>query len=66
MSIARIRETDEQWVELPEPDLERYLLHTRGPAANDNRRLSAETFRTVQLGACVALIGAATLIGALI
>ncbi|MBB2962191.1 hypothetical protein [Methylobacterium sp. R2-1] len=66
MSIAKVRESDEQWIELPEPDLERYLLRSRRQAANDNRRSSAETFRAVQVGACVALIGAATLIGALV
>lgn len=66
MSIAKVREAAEQWIELPEPDLDRYLLRVRAPAANDNRRISFETFRTVQIGACVALIGAATLIGALV
>lgn len=66
MSVAKLRETSEQWIELPEPNLDRYLLRSRRPAANDNRRLPLETFRAVQIGACVALIGAATLIGALV
>jgi hypothetical protein len=66
MSVAKIRETDEHWIELPEPDLERFFLCSRGQAANDNRRSSAETLRAVQVCACVALIGAATLIGALV
>ena len=66
MSIAKIRESDEHWIELPEPDLERHFLRSRGQAANDNRRSSIETLRAVQVGACVALIGTATLISALV
>ncbi len=66
MSIAKVRESAEQWIELPEPNLDRYVLLTRRPAANDNSRISTETFRVVQIGACVALIGAATLLGALV
>lgn len=66
MSNAKLRPSDEQWIELPEPDLDRYWMRARPQAANDNRHLSTETFRAVQIGACVALIGAATLIGALV
>lgn len=66
MSIAKVRESDEQWIELPEPNLDRYFLRAHPQAANDNRRSLSETFRAVQVGACVVLISAATLIGALI
>ncbi len=66
MSVAKARETAEQWIELPEPDLDRYFSHAYPKAANDNSRRPAETFRAVHLGACVALIGALTLIGALV
>lgn len=66
MSVAKTRESDEQWIELPEPDLDHYFVMTRRSAANDNRRFSPETFRAVQVGACVALIGAVTFLGALV
>lgn len=62
MRIAKLRPADEQWIEPPEPALDRYLLHTRRPAANDNRRLSVPAFRFLQIGACAALIGVVTLI----
>ncbi|WP_438346397.1 hypothetical protein [Methylorubrum populi] len=66
MSVAKARESSEQWIELPEPDLDRYFMRSRPKAANDNRRMLPEVFRAVQIGACVALIGAVTLIGALV
>jgi hypothetical protein len=66
MSIAKVRQPEEQWIELPEPNLGRYMLHSCSRAANDNRRPSGEIFRVVQIGACVVLIGATTLISALI
>ncbi len=66
MSVAKAREASEQWIDLPEPDLDRYFMRSRPKAANDNRRMLPETFRAVQVGACVALIGAVTLITALV
>jgi hypothetical protein len=66
MSIAKVRQPEEQWIELPEPNLDRYMLRSCSRAANDNRRPSGEIFRVVQIGACVVLIGATTLISALI
>ncbi len=66
MSVAKLRQTEEQWIELPEPNLDLYMLRSCRRAANDNRRPPAEIFRFVQIGACVALIGATTLIGTLI
>lgn len=66
MSVAKARESDEQWIELPEPDLDRYFVGARRPAANDNRRFSPETFRAVQVGACLVLIGAVSFLGALV
>lgn len=66
MSIARVRQPEEQWIELPEPDLDRYFVRSCRRASNDNRRPPVEIFRLVQIGACVALIGATTLISALI
>ncbi|GJE32986.1 hypothetical protein [Methylobacterium oxalidis] len=66
MYTARAKRTSEQWLEPPEPALDRYLLRTRPRAANDNRRLSVETFRTVQIGAGLALVGALSLVVALI
>lgn len=66
MGTARARKATEHWVEPPEPALERYLLRSRRRAANDNRRLSFSTLRTVQIGACMALISALTLLGALV
>ncbi|MGH1572809.1 hypothetical protein ACRAWG_21720 [Methylobacterium sp. P31] len=66
MGTAKAREAAEQWIVPPEPALDRYLLRSRPRAANDNRRLSFSTFRTVQIGACIALICALSLIGALV
>jgi len=66
MYTARARGAAEQWLELPEPALNRYLLRSRRRAANDNSRLPIETFRTVQVSACMALICAISLIVALV
>jgi hypothetical protein len=66
MATAKAREVAEQWIVPPEPALDRYLLRSRHRAANDNRRLSSNTFHTVQIGACIALISALSLIGALV
>ncbi len=62
MNVARVRVNAEQWFEPPEPILDRYLLRSRRRAANDNRRRSIETFRSVQIATCVALIGAISLL----
>lgn len=62
MHIAKVRPSDEQWIEPPEPALDRYLLRTRRPAANDNRRPSFPAFYAMQIGACAALIGVVSLI----
>lgn len=64
MGTAKAREAAEQWIVPPEPALDRYLLRSRPRAANDNRRRL--TFRTMQIGACIALISALSLIGALV
>ena len=66
MYTARAREASEQWIELPKPVLDRYLLRSCRRAANDNRRLSFKTLRTVQIVACVTLISALPLIDALV
>ena len=65
MGTAKAREVAEQWIVPPEPTLDRYLLHSRRQAANDNRRLSFSTFHTVQICACIALISALSVISAL-
>jgi hypothetical protein len=65
MGTATARKATEHWVEPPEPALERYLLRSRRRAANDNRRKSFSTLRTVQIVAC-ALISAVTLLGTLV
>lgn len=62
MRYAKVRPADEQWIEPPEPALDRYLLRTRRPAANDNRRPMAPAFRALQIGACAALLSVVTLI----
>ena len=66
MYTARAREATEQWIEIPEPTLDRYVLCTCHRAANDNRRLSFKALCTVQVGACVALISVLSLVGALV
>lgn len=66
MRTAKARETAEEWIVPPEPALDRYLLRSRPRAANDNRGLSFSNFHTVQIGACIALISALSLISALI
>ena len=66
MYAARARGTAEQWIEPPEPALNRYLLRSRRRAANDNSRRSCETFRTVLIGAFMTLICALSLIVALV
>lgn len=66
MTTARAREAAEQWIVPPESALDRYLLRSWNRAANDNRRLSLNTFSSVQIGACIAVISALTLISALI
>ncbi|AWN43652.1 hypothetical protein U8607_11235 [Methylobacterium durans] len=66
MKTAKACGTAEQWIELPEPALNRYLLGSRSRAANDNHRLSRETFRTLQIGTCMALTCALCLIVTLV
>jgi hypothetical protein len=66
MGTAKARKAAEQWIVPPEPALDRYLLRSRQRAANDNRRPSFSAFRTVQIGACSALISALSLISALV
>jgi hypothetical protein len=66
MGTAKARKAAEQWIVPPEPALDRYLLRSRWRAANDNRRPSFSAFRTVQIGACSALISALSLISALV
>jgi hypothetical protein len=66
MYAARARGTAEQWLEPPEPALNRYLLRSRSRAANDNSRLSFETSRAVLIGACMTLVCALCLIVALV
>jgi hypothetical protein len=66
MATAKAREAAEQWIVPPEPALDRYLLRSHRRAANDNRRLSFSTFHSVQIGACIALISALSLISALV
>jgi len=66
MNTARAREDAEQWITPPEPALERYLLRSRPRAANDNRRLFRGVFPALQIGACMALSSALTLIVALV
>lgn len=57
MRSARVSEPAEQWIELPTPNLGRYLLHTRHRAANDNRPMLVESLPVLPIGACVALSG---------
>ena len=66
MATAKAREVAEQWIVPPEPALDRYLLRSQSRAANDNRRQSFKALSSVQIGACIALISALTLISALI
>ncbi|MGU3359476.1 hypothetical protein ACLBWX_03995 [Methylobacterium sp. M6A4_1b] len=63
MSAARNREASEQWITPPEPALDRYILRTRGRAANDNQGSSSKVF---PISACLALSGALTLLVALV
>lgn len=62
MRSARVSEPAEQWIELPTPNLGRYLLHARHRAANDNRRLLSESLPVLPIGACLALSGTVTLL----
>jgi hypothetical protein len=66
MITAKAREVAEQWIVPPEPALDRYLLRSRSRAANDNCRLSFNTFSSVRIGVCIALISTLTLISALV
>jgi len=66
MYTARAQEVEEQWITPPEPALNRYLLLSRRSAANDNRRAFFRTFPVLQIGACMALSSALTLIVALV
>ncbi|GJD94769.1 hypothetical protein OCOJLMKI_1973 [Methylobacterium iners] len=66
MYTARARQAEELWVELPEPNLDRYLLRSRPRAANDNLRLSSVGIRAVQFSACVALVSVLSLVSALV
>ena len=66
MYTARAREAAEQWIEIPKPALNRYVLRSCYRAANDNGRLSFKALRSVQVGACVALISVLSLVGALV
>lgn len=66
MYTARAHKAAEQWIELPKPALSRYVLRSCRRAANDNRCLSFKALRTVQMGACVALISVLSLVGALV
>ena len=66
MYTARAHEAEEQWITPPEPALNRYLLRSRRPAANDNRRVFSRTFPVFQIGACIALSSALTFIVALV
>ena len=66
MYTASARRTEEQWVEMPETNLDRYLLRSRPRAANDNRRHSSVSVRAVQFSACVALVSVLSLVSALV
>lgn len=66
MYTAKARVIDEQWIEPPEPALDRYLLRSCHRATNDNRRPFFGIFRPVQFGACMALASVLSLIGALV
>ena len=66
MYTARARQSEEQWITPPESALNRYLLRSRRPAANDNRRVFFRTFPVLQIGACIVLSSVLTLIVALV
>ncbi|WP_336491691.1 hypothetical protein [Methylobacterium nigriterrae] len=66
MYAVKAREAGAQWIELPEPALDRYLLRSRRRAANDNSRLSFGTFRTLLFTSCAATICASFLIAVLV
>lgn len=66
MYTARARESAEQWIELPKPTLDRYVLRSCYRAANDNGRLSFKALRSVQVSACVALISVLSFVGTLV
>ena len=66
MYAATNRQATEQWVTPPEPALNRYLLCSRRSAANDNHRSLSKFFPVLQIGACIALSSALTLVIALV
>jgi hypothetical protein len=67
MYTAGARRAAEQWLVPPEPALNRYLLHSRRRAANDNSRLSSKaTVGATLIGSCMALICVLSLVVALI
>ena len=66
MYAATNRQATEQWITPPEPAINRYLLRSRRSAANDNRRSFSKFFPVLQIGACIALSSALTLVIALV
>jgi len=66
MYAATNCQATEQWITPPEPALNRYLLRSRRSAANDNRRSFSKFFTILQIGACIALSSALTLVVALV
>jgi hypothetical protein len=62
MNAVRSYRAEEQWIELPKPNLDRYMLHSRRRAANDNRRGFLKGFGGVQVITCMALMSVVTLL----
>ena len=65
MYTAGVRKVEEQWFEPPQSDLDRYLLRSRRRADNDNRDPASKISLATRFGACMALLSALALIGAL-